>query len=145
MIHLYHCKPNDPIIYLTKCIYLRIVYFMAVSLTAGVFVSEKKQGLLDRSLVAGMLTDWLIFWLIISLTCIAGVTMTEILIGHLFNMFTVIVGQTGLVFVCMLLIFNIPCQGSLPLAVFITCLQGFVGMCFGNVLSIFLNFRSSIK
>jgi hypothetical protein len=26
---------------------------MAVSLTAGVFVSERQQGLLDRSLVAG--------------------------------------------------------------------------------------------
>lgn len=28
---------------------------MAVSLTAGVFVAERKQGLLDRSLVAGIL------------------------------------------------------------------------------------------
>ena len=58
--------------------------------------------------------------------------MTEILFSHLFNMFTVIMGQTALVFVCMLLIFNIPCQGNLALAVFITCLQGFVGMCFGK-------------
>lgn len=33
----------------------RIVYFMAVSLTAGVFVAERKHGLLDRSLVAGTL------------------------------------------------------------------------------------------
>lgn len=32
----------------------RIIYFMAVSLTAGAFVAERKQGLLDRSLVAGM-------------------------------------------------------------------------------------------
>lgn len=32
---------------------IRIVYFMAVSLTAGVFVAERQQGLLDRSLVAG--------------------------------------------------------------------------------------------
>ncbi|XP_046459302.1 ABC transporter G family member 20-like isoform X2 [Daphnia pulex] len=95
---------------------ISIVYFMAVSLTAGVFVAERKQGLLDRSLVA-------------------GVTMTEIFIGHSFNMFTIIIGQTALVFVCMLLIFNIPCQGNLALAVFITFLQGFVGMCFGLLIT----------
>ncbi|KZS17646.1 ABC protein, subfamily ABCH [Daphnia magna] len=95
---------------------ISIVYFMAVSLTAGVFVAERKQGLLDRSLVA-------------------GVTMIEILAGHLFNMFTIIMGQTALVFVCMLVIFNIPCQGNLALAVFITCLQGFVGMCFGLLIT----------
>jgi hypothetical protein len=29
------------------------VYFMGVSLTAGVFITEKQQGLLDRTLVAG--------------------------------------------------------------------------------------------
>lgn len=31
---------------------------MGVSLTAGVFVSERKQGLLDRSLVAGMCHEY---------------------------------------------------------------------------------------
>ena len=117
------------------CFFSRIVYFMAVSLTAGVFVAERKHGLLDRSLVAGILHSSI--WrgnLSMSLFSpfALGVTMTEILFSHLFNMFTVIMGQTALVFVCMLLIFNIPCQGNLALAVFITCLQGFVGMCFGK-------------
>lgn len=81
--------------------------------------------------------------------------MIEILAGHLFNMFTIIMGQTALVFVCMLVIFNIPCQGNLALAVFITCLQGFVGMCFGknyidpfhslfNVSSNFLSFVAGL-
>ena len=31
----------------------RIVFFIAVSLTAAVFISERKEGLLDRSYVAG--------------------------------------------------------------------------------------------
>ncbi|KAI9558718.1 ABC protein [Daphnia sinensis] len=95
---------------------ISIVYFMAVSLTAGVFVSERKQGLLDRCLVA-------------------GVTMTEILIGQLVNQFSILIGQTTLVFLCMLLAFNIPCHGNLALAVFITFLQGFVGMCFGLLIA----------
>jgi hypothetical protein len=74
-----------------------------------------------------------------------GVTMTEIFIGHSFNMFTIIIGQTALVFVCMLLIFNIPCQGNLALAVFITFLQGFVGMCFGNFFKFLSKFHHSFK
>lgn len=61
-----------------------------------------------------------------------GVTMTEILIGQLVNQFSILIGQTTLVFLCMLLAFNIPCHGNLALAVFITFLQGFVGMCFGK-------------
>ncbi|EFX70380.1 ABC protein, subfamily ABCH [Daphnia pulex] len=95
---------------------ISIVYFMAVSLTAGVFVSERKQGLLDRCLVA-------------------GVKMTEILFGQLISQFFVMAGQTALVFMCMLLIFNISCQGNLALAVFITFLQGLVGMCFGLLIA----------
>ena len=58
--------------------------------------------------------------------------MTEILFGQLISQFFVMVGQTALVFMCMLLVFNISCHGNLALAVFITFLQGLVGMCFGN-------------
>lgn len=37
---------------------------------------------------------------------------------------------------CMLLIFNIPCHGNLVLAIFITLLQGLVGMCFGKLICV---------
>ncbi|KAI9553798.1 ABC protein [Daphnia sinensis] len=93
-----------------------IVYFMGVSLTSGVFISERQQGILDRCMVA-------------------GVQMTEILMSHLVNQFTAMIGQTALVFICMLLIFNIPCHGSLTLAIFITFLQSFVGMSFGLLIA----------
>uniref|UniRef100_A0A0P6D4K9 ABC transporter G family member n=1 Tax=Daphnia magna TaxID=35525 RepID=A0A0P6D4K9_9CRUS len=95
---------------------ISIVYNMAVALTAGVFITERKQGLLDRSLVA-------------------GVKMPEILLSYLINQFTVLVGQTALVFVVMLLVFNIPCQGNLAVAVLITLLQGLVGISFGLLIS----------
>ncbi|XP_032784335.2 ABC transporter G family member 20 [Daphnia magna] len=95
---------------------ISIIYFMGVSLTAGVFVSERKQGLLDRSLVA-------------------GVQMVEILTGYLVNQFTVMIGQTALVFLIMLLVFDTPCHGNLALAVLVTFLQGFVGMCFGLLIA----------
>lgn len=80
------------------------------------FINERKQGLLDRSLVA-------------------GVTTTEIMIAHLVNQFTVLMGQTALVFLFMILVFQIPCVGSLSLAVFITLLQGMCGMSYGFVVS----------
>lgn len=58
------------------------------------------------------------------------------MIAHLVNQFTVLVGQTALVFLFMILVFNIHCEGSLPLAIFITLLQGLCGMCYGKFLSI---------
>ncbi|EFX78467.1 ABC protein, subfamily ABCH [Daphnia pulex] len=97
-------------------IILTIVYFIAVALTAAVFINERKSGLLDRSIVA-------------------GVQMTEIMLAHLVNQFTVLIGQTALVFLFMLLVFNIACHGSLALAVFITLLQGLCGMSYGLVVS----------
>lgn len=68
---------------------------------------------------------------------ITGVKMPEILLSYLINQFTVLVGQTALVFVVMLLVFNIPCQGNLAVAVLITLLQGLVGISFGKLNSIF--------
>ncbi|EFX79372.1 ABC protein, subfamily ABCH [Daphnia pulex] len=102
--------------FLSAGIIISLVYFMGVSLTAGVFITEKQQGLLDRNLVA-------------------GVKMTEVLMSHLVNQFTAMIGQTALGFLVMLLVFSIPCQGSLVLAVFITFLQGFVGMSFGLLIA----------
>jgi len=64
-----------------------------------------------------------------------GVQTTEIMLAHLVNQFTVLVGQTALVFLFMLLVFNISCNGSLPLAIFITLVQGLCGMCYGLVVS----------
>ena len=95
---------------------LTIVYFIAVALTAAVFINERKQGLLDRSLVA-------------------GVTTTEIMIAHLANQFSVLVGQTTLVFIFMLVVFAIPCHGSQGTAIFITLLQGMCGVSYGFLVS----------
>ena len=58
--------------------------------------------------------------------------MTEILMSHLVNQFTAMIGQITLVFLVVLLVFNIPCHGNLALAVLITSLQSFVGMSFGS-------------
>lgn len=57
--------------------------------------------------------------------------MTEILLAHLVTQFLVMCGQTVLVFVTVLGIFQVPCAGNLALAVLITLLQGLSGMSIG--------------
>jgi hypothetical protein len=91
----------------------RAIYFIAVALTAAVYMSERKAGLFDRSLVA-------------------GVQMIEFMIAHVVNQLVVLIGQTLFVYLFALLVFKIPFHGSLPLAVLITLLQGLCGMSFGN-------------
>ncbi|KAI9558879.1 ABC protein [Daphnia sinensis] len=96
---------------------IAIIYSAALLLIAATLVVEKEQGLLDRSLAA-------------------GVQMSEILISNLTSQFTTMVGQTALIFLGMLLIFKVPCNGNLALAVLITLLQGIVGMCFGLLIAV---------
>ena len=58
--------------------------------------------------------------------------MNEIFISYLGKESITMVCQTALVYVVFLLICKVPCLGSVTLALFITFLQGFAGMCLGN-------------
>lgn len=76
--------------------------------------------------------------------------MTEILLAHLANQFTVLVGQTVMVFLVMLTIFGIPCVGNVFLAVLLTLLQGLCGMSFGephtdNIMHILIVLRDKFQ
>ena len=66
--------------------------------------------------------------------------MNEIFISYLGKESITMVCQTALVYVVFLLICKVPCVGSVTLALFITFLQGFAGMCLGNERSDFLFF-----
>jgi hypothetical protein len=71
--------------------------------------------------------------------------MPEILLGYLINQFTVMIGQTALVYLVMLTLFKIPCQGNLALAICITLLQGLVGISFGKLFLLwFIQIASSL-
>ena len=83
---------------------LSITYFMAVGLTSISFIIERKEGLLDRS------------W-------IAGVTSLEVMLAHVVAQFVVMVVQVGFVLVFMLLVFQVPAQGPILWVVTITILQ----------------------
>ena len=72
---------------------LSITYFMAVGLTSISFIIERKEGLLDRS------------W-------IAGVTSLEVMLAHVVAQFVVMVVQVGFVLVFMLLVFQVTDGGG---------------------------------
>ncbi|KAI9553796.1 ABC protein [Daphnia sinensis] len=96
---------------------LAIIYFLAFALTTGVFLTERKSGLFDRSIVA-------------------GVQMTEYMVAHLVNQLIVLVGQILFVYLFALIVFNSACHGNFVLALFITLLQGLCGMSFGILVSV---------
>ena len=77
---------------------------MAVGLTALSFIIERKEGLLDRS------------W-------VAGVTATEVMLAHVVAQFAVMVVQVAAVLIFMIYVFEIPAQGSMVWIIILTLLQ----------------------
>ncbi|XKL61964.1 hypothetical protein PGB90_001797 [Kerria lacca] len=95
---------------------LTIVFFLAVALTSSALIVERTEGLLDRS------------W-------VAGVTPFEVLFSHVITQFVVMCGQTALVLIFMIVVFQVECRGDINLVIILTILQGLCGMCFGFVIS----------
>ena len=81
---------NDPTFteFMAPGVILSITYFMAVGLTSISFIIERKEGLLDRS------------W-------IAGVTSLEVMLAHVVAQFVVMVVQVSFVLIFMLLVFQV--------------------------------------
>ncbi len=95
-------------------IIILIVFFLALALTGEMFITEKRDGLLDRS------------W-------IAGVLPSEVLAAHVVTQFLIIVGQTAITLAFILLVFKVPCKGPVGWLVGLALLQGAAGMSYGTV------------
>nr|XP_022323233.1 ABC transporter G family member 20-like [Crassostrea virginica] len=118
-------KFNDPIYgsrdpnfrnFIAPGIILSITFFMATGLTTLSFVIEKKEGLLDRSLTAGM-------------------SAFEILLAHVFTQLFVLIVQVTLVMVFALAVFEVPYLGPLIWVILLVLGQGFCGMTLGVIFS----------
>ena len=81
---------NEPTFteFMAPGVILSITFFMAVGLTSISFIIERREGLLDRS------------W-------IAGVTSLEVMLAHVVAQFVVMVIQASLVLVFMILVFKV--------------------------------------
>ncbi|XP_022100024.1 ABC transporter G family member 20-like isoform X2 [Acanthaster planci] len=93
-------------------IILTIIFFLAMGVTALSLVTERKEGLLDRS------------W-------VAGVSSTEVMLAHILVTGLLTIIQIILVLVFILAVFKIPNEGSLALITLLCILQGFCGQAFG--------------
>ena len=76
-----------------------------MALTSESFITERSQGLLERS------------W-------IAGVLPVEIIASYMMSQFLVMVIQAALQFLTVFVVFQIPCRGALGWCMVITLLQG---------------------
>ena len=77
------------------------------------FISEKQDGLLDRSWVAGVLP-------------------IEVMTSHIITQLFVVICQTAITLLFTFLVFEIPCKGPIGWLILIAVLQGFEGMTFGK-------------
>jgi len=109
---------NEPTFteFMAPGVILSITYFMAVGLTSISFIIERKEGLLDRS------------W-------VAGVTSLEVMFAHVVAQFVVMVVQVAFVLIFMILVFEVPARGPMIWVITLTLLQGLCGMAFGLVVS----------
>ncbi|GFU44439.1 ABC transporter G family member 20 [Trichonephila clavipes] len=99
---------------------LGITYMMAVGLTAMSVIIEKKEGLLDRS------------W-------IAGVRSWEVIFSILFTLFLVMLVQVALVLFFTFQAFSIPYRGPLIWVIVAVLLVGLEGMSYGLFISSIVN------
>ncbi|CAF3754855.1 unnamed protein product [Rotaria socialis] len=95
---------------------ISIIFFLAIGLTALIFVVEKKEGLLERS------------W-------IAGVTTVEVMLAHVIVKFFIQFIQIILMVVFADVIFQVTIEGPVLLAMALIFIQGICGMSYGLFIS----------
>lgn len=95
---------------------LSIAFLAAVALTAIALVQERKEGVLERSLVA-------------------GVTSTEFIMSHVITQLLVLHVQVLLLLIFTFLVFEIPSRGPFFWVILLTLLQSSCGMSFGLMIS----------
>ncbi|KAE8736606.1 ABC-transporter, subfamily H member 12 [Frankliniella occidentalis] len=95
---------------------LTLIFFMSLASAVGAILSEKNEGLLDRSLVM-------------------GVTMREVMWSHIIIQTMMMILQTIIVLVGFFVVLQITNDGPLFWVVLLCVLQGFCGMCLGMLVS----------
>ncbi|XP_072049228.1 ABC transporter G family member 20-like [Amphiura filiformis] len=113
---IYGSANDDLTNFMAPGVILSIIFFLALGLTALTFVIERKEGLLDR-------------------TWVAGVSATELMLAHVCTQTLIMIVQIALVMIFMFTVFHIPSRGSLALVVVMTLLQGLCGMAYGLLIS----------
>ncbi|KAG9510520.1 ABC transporter G family member 23, partial [Fragariocoptes setiger] len=107
---------NGYLEFMAPGVVISITYVMATGLTALAFILEKRDGLLERSLVS-------------------GVTTSQILLAHAAIQVFVMIIQISLVLAFVFFVFEIPSKGPFIWVILLILLQGCTGMAFGLLVS----------
>lgn len=113
---IYGTEKTDMIEFVGPGLMVFIVFFATMSITSMAFLSERREGTLERSLIVGM-------------------TPTEFIISQIINITFLLVVQITLTVVMGFWIFSFPMKGSYFLAVAMMFCQGLCGMTYGLMLS----------
>jgi ABC-type multidrug transport system permease subunit len=97
-------------------IMITIIFTITIGLTGLMFVIEKKEGLLDRSWVAGVHT-------------------IEIMAAHITAKLVIMTVQIIFLLAISIFVFNIKIEGPVLLGALLLLLQGFCGMSYGLAIS----------
>lgn len=102
--------------YMSPGVLISISYIMATGLTSLAFIMERRDGLYDRTLAA-------------------GVDQVQMLISHSIVQLVVMVVQISLVVFFTFVIYKVPTNGPFVWVFFLLLLQGLAGMSFGLMVS----------
>uniref|UniRef100_A0A146KR47 ABC transporter G family member 23 n=2 Tax=Lygus hesperus TaxID=30085 RepID=A0A146KR47_LYGHE len=91
-------------------------FYLPMMFTVGAILMEKREGLLERSLISGM-------------------TLPEVLVGHAIVQFMVLAIQTLFMMLVLYVAFDNVIKGSAALALALLALVGLCGMCYGIFVS----------
>lgn len=95
-----------------------MIFFLATLITSTIFITDRLEGIWDRTLVAGIST-------------------TELLIAHIITQSTVMLLQCAEIVILATFIFNTENHGDNFTVIFLLMLLGFAGMLYGLFISIF--------
>ncbi|XP_062499553.1 ABC transporter G family member 20-like [Corticium candelabrum] len=114
--HIYGPKTLKFTYYIAPGILVSISFGMAIGLTAITLILERKEGLLDRS------------W-------VAGVNVFEVVFSHAVTQLFIIIVQMMFMVIFLILVFKIPCEGNVAYVLLLVILQGMTGMSCGLLIS----------
>ncbi|KAL5282687.1 hypothetical protein ACFFRR_005643 [Megaselia abdita] len=104
--------------YVAPGVVMTMVFFLATLMTAAVFISERTDGVWDRTLVA-------------------GVSANEMLWAHLLSQFIIMAFQSFEVIMYIGLVFNVTNHGNPATLIGLLTMTAFCGMLFGLLISVY--------
>ncbi|XP_046820334.1 ABC transporter G family member 20-like [Vespa crabro] len=113
-------KNDDYINFSAPTFILSLTFFVATVMTTMILISDRHEGIWERSLVQ-------------------GVTTSEILFSHFVVELSIVIIQVTLICCISFVYFNLDCKGSLVTVVMMIFFMGVCGLFYGFLVSVFCN------